>query len=287
MAVIPPSRKVTDCNLLKALIIMSCLVIFACSGHHVHHVVKRGDTLYAIGVKYDRDYRDLARWNNLHSPYRLQIGQVVRVAPPLSRRPLSEDLYVDTSTTQGEAATKTPVTQKPVGTPVPKPVLPSPKPASPPAKREVVATTAPGTSTPPPRPVALPSSSQPMPKVLTWQWPAQGRVLSRFNGKSQGKKGIAIGGKRGQIIRAAASGRVVYSGSGLRGYGKLLIIKHNEEYLSAYAHNSALHVNEGHHVSVGQHIADMGSSESDAVKLHFEIRRNGKPVDPLRYLPKN
>ena len=117
-----------------------------------------------------------------------------------------------------------------------------------------------------------------------WAWPADGRVLSRY---SEGDaKGLDISGIRGEPVRAAASGRVVYQGSGLRGYGQLIIIKHNDEFLSAYAHNDRIYVKEGDAVKRGQKIADMGSSGSDRVKLHFEIRRQGVPIDPLKYLPK-
>ena len=120
---------------------------------------------------------------------------------------------------------------------------------------------------------------------LTWHWPTRGRIVSGFSAQSPGKKGVDIEGKLGQPIYAAAPGKVVYSGSGLLGYGKLIIIKHNDTYLSAYAHNSDLLVKEDEEVKTGEHIADMGDSGSDRVMLHFEIRRDGKPVDPLDYLP--
>lgn len=123
-------------------------------------------------------------------------------------------------------------------------------------------------------------------KKISWQWPTKGKIIGKYSARDSGKKGLDIVGKKGQRVFAAAIGQVVYSGSGLRGYGKLIIIKHNDTYFSAYAHNSRLFVTEGKKVTKGQHIADMGSSATQRVMLHFEVRRNGKPVDPLRYLPR-
>lgn len=120
---------------------------------------------------------------------------------------------------------------------------------------------------------------------ISWQWPTKGNIISKYSARDAGKKGLDITGKQGQAIYAAASGDIVYSGSGLRGYGQLIIIKHNDTYLSAYAHNAQLHVREDQKVKKGQHIANMGSSGAGTPMLHFEVRRNGKPVDPLRYLP--
>jgi lipoprotein NlpD len=136
-----------------------------------------------------------------------------------------------------------------------------------------------------PSPTSVP---QPRPAATTqaWQWPAQGRILRTFQANSPGKKGIEIGGTRGQPVRAAAPGRVVYAGSGLVGYGGLIIIKHDERFLSAYGYNDKLFVQEGSQVHVGQVIAEMGSSGTNRVQLHFEIRKDGKPVDPLQYLPR-
>lgn len=123
--------------------------------------------------------------------------------------------------------------------------------------------------------------------AVPWQWPANGPILRRFDGQASGKKGISIGGTHGNQIRAATAGKVVYAGSGLIGYGRLIILKHNETYLSAYGHNRELLVQEGDEVRAGQVIANMGSSGTNRIQLHFEIRRNGKPVDPLRYLPRH
>lgn len=120
---------------------------------------------------------------------------------------------------------------------------------------------------------------------ITWQWPTKGKIIETYSASGAGKKGINIAGRRGQPVYAAARGRVVYIGNGLRGYGNLIILKHSETYFSAYAHNGRLHVKEDQQVKKGQHIADMGKSGTDTVMLHFEVRRNGEPVDPMRYLP--
>lgn len=121
---------------------------------------------------------------------------------------------------------------------------------------------------------------------ISWQWPTNGTIINRFSARDSGKKGLGIAGKTGQAIKAAADGSVVYAGDALRGYGQLVIIKHDETYFSAYAHNNRLHVREEQAVKKGQHIADMGNSGTDRVMLHFEVRRDGKPVDPLQYLPR-
>ncbi len=121
---------------------------------------------------------------------------------------------------------------------------------------------------------------------VSWQWPTKGKIIGTFSARESGKKGLDIAGKKGQPVYSASGGQVVYSGSGLRGYGNLVIIKHNDTFFSAYAHNHRLYVKEKQKVKKGQHIADMGSSEAKRAMLHFEVRRNGKPVDPKRYLPK-
>lgn len=155
---------------------------------------------------------------------------------------------------------------------------PPPRPAAPPAPRSA------------PPPATRPAAAKPAPQlpsvVKHWVWPTQGRVTNGYRPNAPGKKGIDISGKNGQPVKAAAVGKVVYSGSGLVGYGRLIIIKHNETLLSAYGHNSKLLVSEGDYVKAGQEIANMGSSGTDRTQLYFEIRKNGKPVNPLRYLPR-
>ncbi|MBI5462430.1 MAG: peptidoglycan DD-metalloendopeptidase family protein [Gammaproteobacteria bacterium] len=162
-----------------------------------------------------------------------------------------------------------------------------------PPNRTARPTVPPATSTRSPQAASAPgvASAKPMPTPgadipVQWQWPATGPILRTFDGDSSGKKGIGIGGTHGNQVRAAAAGRVVYAGSGLVGYGRLIILKHNDTYLSAYGHNRDLLVREGDEVRAGQVIAAMGSTGTNRIQLHFEIRRNGKPVDPLRYLPR-
>ena len=266
-----------------------------------YRAVVPGDTLYSIAWEAGRDYREIAAWNHIPRPYTIKPGQQLRVLPPA----------------KSEKSSSAPVPSEPAGRRDAVPAKPEHKPSA------VAKPTKPATArahVPPPaakpgqnagggKPVAKPADtgkSKRNDKLASarpgrgapgtksdktastgpgfWTWPADGRVLGRY---SEGDaKGLDIVGMRGQPIRAAASGRVVYQGSGLRGYGQLIIIKHNDEFLSAYAHNDRIYVKEGDVVKRGQKIADMGSSGSDRVKLHFEIRRQGVPIDPLKYLPK-
>lgn len=213
------------------------------------HTVERGESLYSIAWNYGLDYQQLARWNEIGPPYTIYVDQRLRLRPPESER---------TAT--------------------------APAPA--PSRRSAPEPEVRVRSTPAPRPSTSADSSFSYPdRVEGWRWPVQGRILRRFDPRSQGKKGITISGGKGEKIRASAAGRVVYSGSGLVGYGRLIIVKHNEDYLSAYGHNDKLLVSEGDVVRAGQVLALMGSSGTNRTQLHFEIRRKGKPVDPLRYLP--
>ncbi|MDH4051286.1 MAG: peptidoglycan DD-metalloendopeptidase family protein [Rubrivivax sp.] len=219
------------------------------------YTVKAGDTLIRIGLDAGQNWRDIARWNGLTPPYPLEVGQVLRVAPP-----------------RGEPAVvaAAPVVGAIKGEP----------PRSPDAR--------PGATEPAPAaavPAAPASDSAPRDpdENVNWQWPAPGAVITPFDNTRS--KGLSIAGQAGDPVLAAADGRVVYAGSGLRGYGNLVIVKHNNTYLTAYAHNQALLVKEDQVVRRGQKIAEMGSSDADRVQLHFEIRRQGKPVDPARYLP--
>lgn len=227
-----------------------------------YYTVRKGDTLYSISWRYGMDYKDVARINGIRSPYTIYAGQKIRFKP--STR--------SASTTR--SSTQTAKTQ---------PVKPAPaaKPAPAPAPRSATASN--------PKPAAASTSSQ-EPFVgnqnLQWRWPTNGRVVSTYSNSTPGRKGIDIAGSGGQAINAAASGKVVYSGSGLPRYGNLLIIKHNDVYLSAYAHNDQLLVKEGEVVKSGQKIATMGRTGTQRDQLHFEIRRNGKPIDPMRFLPK-
>lgn len=211
------------------------------------HIVQAGETLYSIAWQYGQDYREVARWNGIRSPYTIFPQQQIKVA-----KPLEESRPKTTYLTKVNKSDIPPVGKK-------KPENRSPKPHL---------------------------KMRPRSQKLSWQWPAKGRIVSHFSSSDPGQKGIDIAGLNGAAIYAAEAGYVVYSGSGLRGYGKLIIIKHDETYLSAYAHNQKLRVREGEKVKKGEHIADMGNTGTDRVKLHFEIRRSGTPVDPFRYLPK-
>lgn len=213
--------------------------------------VRKGDTLYAIAWRSGRDFRQLARWNGLSSPYTIYPGQTLRLTAPPQR------------TTSAKKA-------KPAGTTAKK------KSSSKPAAR--AAAPAPAKKTSPRKSSASGS--------LRWAWPTDGRVISTFQANDHTRQGIKISGREGQPVKAAEGGKVVYSGSGLVGYGRLIIIKHNNKYLSAYGHNRRLLVKEGEQIVRGQRIAEMGRSNDGKPVLHFEIRRVGKPVDPLRLLPR-
>lgn len=249
------------------------------------YTVQKGDTLWSIALEYGLDYKDLAAWNDIGNGYVIKVGQVLKLKPA-----------PDTVVT---AALKTPaaVTGAPVaGTPAPpQPFIKTqPKATKEPYSAQALAT---ATALPPasnPTKAAPPLASADKTtqqtasgeNPLSWAWPAEGKVVTEFD-DAKGAKGIDIAGKVGQPVFAAGPGKVVYSGSGLRGYGKLIIIKHDKTYLSAYAHNSRLLVKEGQQVAKGQKIAEMGNTDASRVELHFEIRRLGKPVDPLKYLPLN
>lgn len=222
------------------------------------YVVQPGDTLYGIAFRYGWDWKRLAAHNNIQAPYTIRPGQRLRFGavaanPVASVKPANPPARVVTKTAP-KAVTAPASTPKPV---------PS-----------VVKNTV--TNTP-----AVPAKS-----ASGWAWPASGTLIGRYASNGSLNKGIDISGQLGQPVLAASNGTVVYAGSGLRGYGELVIIKHSDIYVSAYGHNRRLLVREGQQVKAGQAIAEMGSSGTDRVKLHFEIRRQGKPVDPLQYLPR-
>jgi lipoprotein NlpD len=266
------------------------------------HQVQAGETLYRIAVNNGLRYQDLAEWNNLDG-YNIKVGQTLRLTPPGTTSPVTVAKppaeVATASNTVGSGAKNGNETLKqyPKALKLPysenankqlpllaegssgsKPPAPQEKPPQEKQPPKVAGTTAPGT------PGAAVDSSRPEASAATgsqWQWPTQGKVVRGF---SEQNKGINISGKLGQPVMAANDGKVVYSGSGLRGYGKLIIIRHDKTYLSAYAHNSALVVKEGQAVKKGQKIAEMGDTDADQVKLHFEIREMGKPVDPSKFL---
>lgn len=254
------------------------------------HLVGKGDTLYSIAWRHGVDYRALAGVNSIRDPYTIYPGQRLLipepgdVVPP-DPSPAPAEQSPDPSpapAAQGDVSTQgidTP--PAPVVTPLP-PSTPEPKPPAPPPDK-AAAEAAGQPPPPPPKPAAQPPLAARTVAGLRWTRPTKGKTIGSFG--RGGNKGLDIEGAPEQPIRSAAGGRVVYAGSGLIGYGKLVIVKHNNRLLSAYAHNERLHVGEGDEVAGGQHIADMGRSGKGRVMLHFEIRRDGKPVDPLGFLP--
>ncbi len=235
------------------------------AGKPGYYTAKPGDTLIRISLDNGQNWKDLVKWNNLDNPNVIEVGQVLRVVPPA----------VDPSIAGTRPVTTAKVETRPLGA--------SGAASSPTAAAPVVA---PSVATPAPAPA--PAHATPAPRDggdddIHWMWPANGPVATAFDeGRS---KGVAITGKAGDPVVAAADGRVVYAGSGLRGYGNLVILKHNNTYLTAYAHNQVLLVKEDQAVRRGQKIAEMGSTDAERVQLHFEIRKLGKPVDPAKLLP--
>ena len=248
---------------------------FENAGKPGYYTVKPGDTLIRVGLDSGQNWRDIVRWNNLENPNLIEVGQVLRVVPPGAENPL----VVTRPVSPGSATTSTGT-----GTAAPATTAGAPRPA---------ASSSPAPSAAASSPVAPALASAPAPASsptapagdddIAWIWPTQGSLLTGFDEVKN--KGFDISGKAGDAIIAAADGRVVYAGAGLRGYGNLIILKHNNTFLTAYAHNQTLLVKEDQSVKKGQKIAEMGSSDADRVKLHFEIRRQGKPVDPAKYLP--
>ncbi len=239
------------------------------AGKPGYYSVKPGDTLIRIGLDNGQNWRDVVRWNNIENPNLIEVGQVLRVVPP------GADPTVAAS--RGVAAAKIetrPLDGKPVVAAAPASASASAAPATAPAASPTV----PPVAAAPPAAAARDADDD-----LPWAWPAAGAVVAGFEEGRQ--KGLAIAGKLGDPVLAAADGRVVYVGSELRGYGNLVIVKHNNTYLTAYAHNQRILVKDDQAVRRGQKIAEMGASDADRVQLHFEIRRQGKPVDPARLLP--
>ena len=227
------------------------VILLSGCGHHLYHRVEEGDTLYSISWQYGYDYKTVAYWNDIQSPYYIKKGQVIHLAPKtreVDRRLFNKDYEAVKPEVIEQGATVKKTAVQP--------------------KHEMI--TSPPVS---------------VPQVPRWRWPTEGQVITGFK-KGSKHNGISIKGASGQPIRAAATGKVVYSGNALKGYGNLVIIKHGDDYLSAYAHNKDIFVREGEHVAGGQKIAAMGQSDSERVALYFEIRKSGKPVNPSHYLPK-
>jgi lipoprotein NlpD len=287
--------------------------------------VKRGDTLAAIALEFGLDYREVAGWNGIDNPDRILVGQVLRLVPPgETRAGATVDAATGVTTTPlkaappvvesrpaaaagGAAATSAPPRNTDTLKVAPK-ALKEPyseamarEMAKAPVEPVVIAKAEPSraptaptpAAVPPAAPAAVPATPSTAPAGPTsadadddidWVWPARGKLVTGFSDTAN-LKGIDIAGQAGAPVIASAGGKVVYAGAGLRGYGKLVIIKHNNKFLSAYAHNREILVKEGQQVTRGQKIAEMGSTDADQTKLHFEIRRLGKPMDPLKYLP--
>jgi lipoprotein NlpD len=289
-------------NFKKYLPHILCLLLASCSQHQPapveehslssrksalsadgSYVVGKGDTLYAIAFKYDVDPHDVAKWNGITSPYVIHPGQSLRLSPSSSNSRSSarsratsgaNSVQISPVKTPGQASTRAVTT--PSVAPQQKPVPEKTSPPPPPPPSSSTNKTAAPTQT------AASSSVSPS----SWNWPTDGRLIRGYVAGDPARNGLDIAGKEGQSVKATSSGQVVYSGSGLIGYGELIIIKHNDKFLSAYAHNKQRLVSEGDQVSSGQKIAEMGRNPAGDQILHFEIRANGKPVNPLTYLPK-
>jgi lipoprotein NlpD len=271
------------------------------------YTVKKSDTLFSIGLEFGYDYKEIAQTNDIAAPYPIRIGQTLKL------KALKDQAAQETNVENSDGVMTFPISNTSgiaeVSSAAPAIVaLREPRAIREPYSDEALkkpvavakAVTAVTLVTPPSNNVALAktplASAKPEAKTdtnsamqasgdINWAWPTKGKVVATFNEASN--KGIDIAGSSGQTINAAANGKVIYSGSDLRGYGKLVIIKHNATYLSVYAHNSLIVVKEGQQVSSGEKIAEMGNTDSSSVKLHFEIRRQGKSVDPSKYLTMN
>lgn len=248
-------------NPLTPLVLVVALLTAGCAGDHLapvsersrggagsgsgYYEVQRGDTLYGIAWDHGLDHRKLAQWNDLDSPDRIYAGQRLRLSPPPTRRSSGGREPASSGTTASSGQQGGASGRSGAG-------------------GRTTSGSAPG----------------------EWQWPTEGEVVKSFSAEADGKQGISIGGEAGQSVRAAADGEVVYSGAGLVGYGNLVILKHSGNFLTAYGYNRRLLVEEGQRVSAGDAIAEMGTAiGEDGTRLHFELRSDGQPVDPLRYLP--
>jgi lipoprotein NlpD len=271
-----------------------------------YYQVKRGDTLYSIALDHGADPRDLVQWNRLDNPSRLQVGQVLRVAPPEGQPPVQVGAArgageIDSRPIESRPLESRPLESRPLES---RPVPPiaggatkiEPKALRLPYSSENLAMLQKSEASQPvppparleqkPEPAAQPPKAAAEPREadgIEFIWPARGKLLTGFS--EPANKGVDIGGKPGDPVVAAASGRVIYIGTGIRGYGKLIVIKHDNNFNSVYAHNREILVKQDQAVARGQQIAELGDTDADSPKLHFEIRKSGKPVDPVKYLP--
>ncbi|UCV05315.1 peptidoglycan DD-metalloendopeptidase family protein [Dechloromonas denitrificans] len=260
-----------------------------------YYTVKRGDTLYRIALDNGQAYTDIAAWNNIVNPSSIREGQVLRIAPPgpvenggsVVAKPIDSGAGIESRSLDQPAASSPVIShggsikreprvgKEPYSDEAYARLSSTGEVAAKPAETRVEAK-------PDPAAVAPPVAAGP--DDVPWLWPTAGKLVAPYS--EAGNKGLDFAGKAGDPVLAAGDGKVVYAGAGLRGYGELVIVKHNATFLSAYAHNRKILVKEGQQVSRGQKIAEMGNTDADSVKLHFEIRKQGKPVDPAQYLPK-
>jgi lipoprotein NlpD len=266
------------------------------------YIVQKGDTLYGIAFNYGFDYHELAELNGIQNPDLIRVGQEIRLFPagtalPVKPAPPESPLIAESKPVAETKPAEIPVLSQPQTAKLPYSEDAAAQIAKMQQEAQKPVTVVTAKAEPAPRVEEAPKPElKPVPQpaaetgaatgddAVDWGLPADGKLIAGFS-ESDNRKGIDVAGKLGQPVLASAAGKVVYSGSGLRGYGKLIIIKHNQTYLSAYAHNDQLLVKEGQSVTKGQKIAEMGNTDADRVKLHFEIRKLGKPVDPAKYLP--
>lgn len=252
------------------LLLLASLFLSAC-GSHVYHQVRKGDTLYSISFRYHQDFREIAKWNDIPPPYFIKEGQWLRVTPQgKNLNQVSGPNARPKKSPPPVVANRTAPKVVPIKPKVPA-AVPTPRSSSATASSNIKSTA----------PAEYRSRDS-----VTWQWPINGVVISQYRANTIGRQGVDIAGTEGLGVNAAASGKVVYSGNALRGYGNLIIIKHNDKYLSAYGNNKTILVKEGALVKRGQVIAKIGKVDAERIKLHFQIRVDGKPVNPMRYLPK-
>ncbi len=253
------------------------------------YVVKRGDTLYSIALEHGADYRELAQANKLDDPSKIRVGQELRL-PASEERPATQVGSTRPSRDiESRPLSAAPGTAQPAQPAAEGAMKTSPRAQRLPYSEQNLASLSRGETKPearpePAKPAAVAASTvERDPDAIEFAWPARGRVLQAFS--EPNNKGLDIAGKPGDPVLAAAAGRVMYTGTGIRGYGKLIVIKHDNNFNSVYAHNREILVKEGQNVTRGQRIAELGDTDADTPKLHFEIRKSGKPVDPARYLP--
>jgi lipoprotein NlpD len=264
-----------------------------------YYTVRKGDTLIQIALEFGQNYRDLVAWNNLANPNDIKVDQVLRVLPPEAGSAAANGTQTGSVNVNSGVEVR-PLNSSPAASAAAGTTKTSPRGEKRPYSEAALAdmqkaeagnvpqqaSAAPSSraesSRAPDKALDVPAPLSADDENVSWIWPADGKVVATF---SDGKKGIDIAGKLGQPVLAAGAGKVLYAGSGIRGYGNLVIVKHSNNLLSAYAHNKTIFVKEDQTVTKGQKIAEMGSSDSDSVKLHFEIRQQGKPVDPSKFLP--